>query len=237
MSQRPSKYVLFLTCEHAGNHVPKRWQRWFATPGAQQQLRSHRGYDPGALMIARQLAGALDIDLHYSEVSRLLIELNRSLDSASLFSPFTQNLSDLQRQRLIEMYYMPFRQKVHRCIAEYISQRTVVLHFSVHTFTPLFRGQRRPFDIGVLFDPSRRLEQRLSQQLVSQLGSCGYRTHANRPYLGTDVGHTTQLRQQFSSHQYVGIELELNNRIANLSEKTQRQWSQDIADSITKLRR
>ena len=45
---------LLVTCEHGGNRVPKEYRRLFA--GWEPVLASHRGYDPGALTLARELA-------------------------------------------------------------------------------------------------------------------------------------------------------------------------------------
>ena len=62
---------LLVTCEHGGNRVPKRYRRLFA--GWESVLASHRGYDPGALTLARELARAFDAPLVASTVTRLLV--------------------------------------------------------------------------------------------------------------------------------------------------------------------
>jgi len=45
-----------ITCEHGGNRIPARYRPLFACHGA--LLASHRGYDPGALALARDFASA-----------------------------------------------------------------------------------------------------------------------------------------------------------------------------------
>ena len=40
-----------ITCEHGGNRIPPRYRDLFA--GCEALLQSHRGYDPGALTLAR----------------------------------------------------------------------------------------------------------------------------------------------------------------------------------------
>ena len=65
-----------ITCEHGGNRVPAPYRRLFR--GRRALLDSHRGYDPGALVMARALAAAFTAPLVTSTVSRLLIDLNRS---------------------------------------------------------------------------------------------------------------------------------------------------------------
>jgi predicted N-formylglutamate amidohydrolase len=68
--------ALLITCEHGGNSVPPRWRPLFR--GHRALLDSHRGWDPGALPIARALAREMNAPLIYSTISRLLVELNRS---------------------------------------------------------------------------------------------------------------------------------------------------------------
>src|SRR3954454_24119921 len=66
-----------VTCEHGGNRIPARYRPLFA--GAEALLESHRGYDPGALQLGREIAAALDAPLVSANVSRLLVDLNRSI--------------------------------------------------------------------------------------------------------------------------------------------------------------
>ena len=66
-----------ITCEHGGNRIPAPYRDLFHTH--QALLDSHRGYDPGALIMARALATAFAAPLVTSTVSRLLVDLNRSV--------------------------------------------------------------------------------------------------------------------------------------------------------------
>ena len=84
--------ALLITCEHGGKRIPLAFRDLFR--GRQALLDSHRGYDPGALAMARQLARAFDAPLVFSTVSRLLIELNRSPGHKQQFSEATRALAD-----------------------------------------------------------------------------------------------------------------------------------------------
>ena len=79
---------LLITCEHGGNRVPPRYRPLFR--GHQDLLSTHRGFDPGALAMARQLAKALRAPLFVSTTSRLLIDLNRSQGHPKLYSEATR---------------------------------------------------------------------------------------------------------------------------------------------------
>src|SRR5690606_9080611 len=82
--------ALVLSCEHGGNRVPPRYKDRFKD--AEKLLESHRGYDLGALAVARRMAAALGAPLFYSRVSRLVVDLNRSQHHPRLFSEFLRDL-------------------------------------------------------------------------------------------------------------------------------------------------
>lgn len=230
-----ANFSIILTCEHGGNEVPAEYQSLFISEGAQRDLKSHRGYDPGALRIAECLAATLQVELHASRQSRLLIELNRSLGSSELFSKYTSSLDATAKKQIIATVYKPFRRGVVRSIDQRRREQRCVVHLSIHTFTPRYRGTVRQYDIGVLYDPSRPLESRLSRAMLQGFSSFGFEARANMPYLGTDDGHTTELRTRYEAAEYVGIEIEVNNRYAKFSERTKRVWSDKFAQVVTTL--
>ena len=75
--------TFIITCEHGGNRIPAPYRRLFREQSA--LLDSHRGYDPGSLVMAKALASAYRAPLVASTVSRLLIDLNRSIGNPQLF--------------------------------------------------------------------------------------------------------------------------------------------------------
>jgi predicted N-formylglutamate amidohydrolase len=77
-----------ITCEHGGNRIPVPYRNLFHAH--QALLDSHRGYDPGALIMARALATAFAAPLVASTVSRLLVDLNRSVGHPRLHSEATR---------------------------------------------------------------------------------------------------------------------------------------------------
>lgn len=224
--------ALLITCEHAGNDVPDDLVDCFAGRDAARQLHSHRGHDPGALLIAQALSRRLDAPLEFSTVSRLVVDLNRSLNSPQLFSKFIAAHDEPLKRHLLQSYYLPYRKRVTDSIQRQVTAGRSVLHLSVHTFTPRMRGQVRQLDIGVLFDPQRMQERLFSERLIEQLAKCKLRVHPNQPYLGIEDGFTTLLRTQFNDDCYAGIELELNNRIDKRSPQTQTKWIDQIAAAI-----
>jgi predicted N-formylglutamate amidohydrolase len=164
--------------------------------------------------MARELAAAFDAPLHASTVSRLLIELNRSPRHPQLYSEITRGLPREQRRELFERCYLPYRSALEQQIASLVALRKTVIHISSHSFTPQLHGAVRNADIGLLYDPARPGEAALCRrwrQAVQEIApAC--RVRLNYPYAGAADGFTTWLRRRFAPQDYIGIELEINQK-------------------------
>lgn len=200
---------MLISCEHAGNDVPGKYTTLFS--GANDVLASHRGWDPGALEVAQFLANQLQVQLFLMPVTRLLIEMNRSLDNLQLFSEFTNRLTDVEKTNLIDQYYFPYRNSIEEAITK---TNHVVIHLSIHSFTPVLNDEVRNVDVGLLFDSDRKSELEFCSILRSKLEKelPEKRIQFNQPYKGTDDGLTTSLRKKFPDHKYLGIEIEINQK-------------------------
>jgi len=205
--------TFLITCEHGGNRIPAPYRALFR--GQRALLDSHRGHDPGALVMARALARAFQAPLVSSTVSRLLIDLNRSIGHPSLFSAATRGASKERRARIVELYYLPYRVQVERLVRTSIGRGRRVVHISSHSFTPELNGKVRQADVGLLYDPGRPGEVELCARWKTSLEALmpGLRVRRNYPYAGKGDGLTSYLRSCFPSATYVGIELEINQRI------------------------
>lgn len=203
---------LVLTCEHAGNLIPREHQRLFS--GAAEVLKSHRGYDPGAYDLYTFLRNIANYHKEH-HISRLLVEINRSLGNSQVFSEFTRELSDSQKKDILEAYYFPYRKEVESQIDEIISNGDSVLHLSIHSFTPSLNGEERNADIGLLYDPRRSEEKLFCKNLKERLlkEDKDLKIRYNYPYLGKADGFTTFLRKRFPKN-YLGIEVEVNQKFA-----------------------
>ncbi len=202
-----------ITCEHGGNRIPAPYRRLFR--GRRALLATHRGYDPGALVMARALAGAFRAPLVTSTVSRLLVELNRSIGHPQLFSAATRDTPAALRSEIMERYYLPYRAQVERLVGLSVSRGRRVIHVSSHSFTPELNGEVRTADVGLLYHPGRRGEAGLCARWKASLALSApeLRVRRNYPYTGKSDGLTSYLRRRFSPDAYVGIELEVNQGI------------------------
>lgn len=200
---------LLLTCEHGGREVPSEYQHCFS--GADETLSSHRGYDIGALGVAHRMASLLAAPILFSTTTRLLIDLNRSLDQADLFSEFTSGLSDDDRSSILTRYYIPHRECVSQIVAAVIDSERQVIHVGVHSCADRLNHCDRDLDIALLYDEARAHESALCEAWQRSLREIDprLRYRFNQPYRGSDDGLTTTLRQQFDANTYLGIEIEV----------------------------
>jgi predicted N-formylglutamate amidohydrolase len=200
-----------VTCEHGGAEVPERYRSLFSDAG--EDLRSHRAYDLGALELFRALADSVTDGSQVSTVTRLLVDLNRSVRHPHLFSRYTRQLSREEKEQILRDHYWPYRQRLERRVARWIESGHGVVHLTVHSFTPVLDGNVRKADIGLLYDPRRKQEAKLcrlwKQIIGDQDPSLGVRL--NYPYRGIADGLTTGLRKRFTER-YWGLELEVNQR-------------------------
>ena len=223
---------LLVTCEHGGNRVPKEYRRLFA--GREALLASHRGYDPGALALARELARAFDAPLVASTVTRLLVELNRSPGHPQLHSEITRALPRLEKAKIVGRYYEPYRREVEQRVAQATAARRRVIHISAHSFVPVLDGSERNADIGLLYDPARAAERALCARWRQSLGARAprLRVRRNYPYRGYADGLTTHLRRRYGRRGYVGVEIEVNQKHVLAGEREWRMLRRVLVQSL-----
>ena len=204
--------ALIITCEHGGNEVPPAYAQLFADHEA--LLPTHRGWDPGALELAQQMAQAFDAPLFAATTTRLLIDLNRSIGHRQLHSEATRGLPPSARSEIAALYYRPHRDAVESEVARRIDAGERVLHVASHSFTPELGGLVRQADVAWLYDPRRAGEVALAAQWLAALKERRpeLKLRRNYPYQGKGDGLTSLLRKRHSPQVYVGIELEVNQR-------------------------
>ncbi len=213
---------LIISCEHAGNEVPEEYRHLFEHDP--KTLNTHRGVDIGAFELTNRLAKKMEQEPYLHTVTRLLVDLNRSVQSPTLFSEFTRDQSRDVREQIFKNYYQPHRKKVEQKVKEIIDQGEQVIHLGVHTFTPVWNGKERAVDVGFLYDPTRVTEQRFCRQWRKLLAEKSPQIclRMNEPYRGTMDGFTTYLRRKYPSDAYVGFELEVSQRFTDSSLK--KEW-------------
>jgi len=224
---------LIFSCEHATNRIPAAYRRLFH--GAAAELRSHCGWDHGALRVATALANHFRAPLFAGKASRLLIDLNRSLHHPRVFSERTRRLSTTERKQIVDRHYAPYRAAVEASIRNALAGGGRVVHVSVHSFTPIWNGERRSAEIGLLYDPGRPFECHVAATWKSALLDVApqLRVRRNYPYRGTSDGFSVALRQTLRTPRYACIELEINQSI--LRDAAARRLQQRLGESLDRV--
>jgi predicted N-formylglutamate amidohydrolase len=219
-------------CDHASNWVPPSLKSLGLPPG---ELDRHIAWDPGALELAHRLSSLLDAPLVHATVSRLVLDVNRDPShhssvvtvSEDTVIPGNQELSAQERSRRVRSIYEPYHQAlgsvVERCIARNAAPQVV----SVHSFTPVYRKERRPWHIGVLSGDDRRL----SQPLLELLRAGGqFHVGDNQPYAPTDgVYHT--LDRHCADRKLRSVLLELRSDMIG-DDKSRNQWAARLSQAL-----
>lgn len=184
--------------------------------GERAILATHRGFDAGALDVARGLARRLAAELAAPLVAggttRLVVDLNRSPHNRTIFSRFTRDLPLPARRALIARFHAPHWARVERAVAQ--AARPVV-HVGIHSFTPVLGDDVRDFELGLLYDPQRPRERRFADRMRAGLAvrAPEVRVRRNAPYRGTSDGLPTAFRHARRPGDYLGLEIELNQAV------------------------
>jgi len=160
------------------------------------ELERHIAWDPGALELARLLSNLLDAPLVHACVSRLVLDVNRDpthpgsvvTRSEDTDIPGNCEISAEDRARRVQSIYEPYHRTLDAVIEQSVARNLEPQIISVHSFTPVYRQEQRPWHIGVLSGDDKRLSQPLLELLRANGEFC---VGDNQPYAPTDgVYHT-----------------------------------------------
>lgn len=201
---------ILLSCEHATHAVPRAERARFATPTLRRALATHRGWDPGAAGVARELARRLRAPLAEGRATRLLVDLNRSAHHPRALGPWARSLPAAERRAVLAKWHAPWRRAFARRVSAAARGGRTVLHCSLHSFTPVLGGERRSMHVGLLYDPSRPGERAHALALRKALRAArpDLVVALNRPYHGRADGHAPALRRVHPASRYIGLEIE-----------------------------
>ena len=161
---------MVIICDHATNRLPAR----YGTLGLpRREIDRHIGFDIGAEPLTRLLARRMDLPAVISGFSRLLIDPNRGLDDPTLIPAISDGtviagnagLDEAEKARRIARFYRPYHEAIEEAVEAGIAAGRPPAIFSVHSFTPVWRGVSRPWHVGVLWDRDPRLARPLIEAL------------------------------------------------------------------------
>ena len=162
--------LLFL-CDHAANALPARYGS-LGLP--EEELRRHIGYDIGARGLTLLLARAFAAPAVLTTYSRLLIDPNRGEDDPTLVMrlsdgavvPGNARHDAAERATRLDAFHRPYHQAVAAQIDAAIAAGHPPVIVSIHSFTAVWRGVPRPWQVGILWDRDLRLAGPLMETLA-----------------------------------------------------------------------
>lgn len=194
---------LLLIADHASNRVPTG-----IVLGIDPALFDlHIAIDIGVAPLAEALCAILGCPGVLGDVSRLVIDLNRELDSPGLVPTISDgheipgNVS-IDPAARIERYWRPY----HYAIAERIAANRPALLLSLHSFTPALASMpevARPWEMGVLYNR----DDRAARVAIPALEGAGVVTGDNLPYSGAVLNATMNRHGEANGIAYLGLEV------------------------------
>jgi predicted N-formylglutamate amidohydrolase len=188
VTNRAGKSPFLLVCDHASNYLPPQ----YGTLGLKDaDMLRHIAWDPGALPVALKVAAMLDAALVEAGVSRLAIDCNRPLDAPDLIPeisettliPGNAGLSREDRAERIALSWKPFHDAIEALVDERLAAGRETWLVSIHSFTPIWKGVDRPWEIGIIHDD----DERLSAPLIAALrAEKRFTVGENEPYSPAD---------------------------------------------------
>jgi len=185
---------LLLLCDHASNRIPEELGDLGLSPA---ERRMHVAWDPGAEGVAAAMQAQLDCPAFFGCWSRLVVDLNRAPDAGELILCENDGvtvhgnlpLPDAERSRRIECYHRPYHLAIQAHLLALEHEGILPALVSIHTFTPVMGGIRRPWQVGLLW----KQREPWLPPMLDCLSEQGLEVGDNQPYDGrAALGYTLE---------------------------------------------
>jgi predicted N-formylglutamate amidohydrolase len=224
-----------IVCDHASRYLPDRYGLLGLPADA---LATHIAWDPGGLALARHLSHRLDATLLWPDISRLVIDCNRPPDAPDLIAavsegrqvPGNQTVAEAERSYRLAAFHAPYHEAIEACLERRAAANLATTFVAVHSFTQVYLGESRPWEIGVVFDDDRRI----ADMMLAALGKDPALTiGVNQPYSPADRGYYT-VNRHARSRGLPAVMIEIrNDQIAD--QFGQRRWGEKLGDIFEAL--
>lgn len=218
-----------LVADHAGNVIPRALGRLGLD---EAELARHIAWDIGIADVGRLSADALDATLILQNYSRLVIDCNRPLDVASSIPEISEStaipgnvgLDQASRSARANEIFRPYHDRIEAELERRRQAGRTTALISLHSFTPVFKGEARPWHAAVLYNRDPRFARRLKALLNAEKE---FTVGDNAPYTVSDAtDYTIPVHAERRGLHHVLIEIR-QDLIANQS--GQREWAERLA--------
>ena len=172
--------------DHASNRIPPEYAD-LGLPGP--ELERHIAYDIGVAPLGQLLAQRFHAPALFTSFSRLLIDANRGDDDPTLIMrlsdgavvPGNSTVDAAEQDRRLARFHRPYHAAVEAKLAKMLATGRPPAILAIHSYTPVWKGARRPWHAGILWDRDPRFAVPLLTALRSEHG---LRVGDNEPYTG-----------------------------------------------------
>ncbi len=177
---------LLILVDHASNSIAPEYRSLGLPAG---ELQRHIAYDIGAAPLARTIAERFGAPAILTRFSRLVIDPNRGEDDPTLIMrlsdgaivPGNAAFDPAERERRLDRFFRPYHAAIGRQVDAMLESGTPPAILSLHSYTPVWKGSRRPWHAGILWDR----DPRFARPLIDALAALpGLHIGDNEPYLG-----------------------------------------------------
>lgn len=224
-----------ILCDHASNFFPPPYD--VALGLSEADKSAHIAWDPGALGVAKGLSASLDAPLVYTTVSRLIIDCNREENRADLIPSLSEttqisgnrDLSEDEKAFRLNLVHRPFHEAIDKVLDQREARELPTAVVSIHSYTPVFKGNDRPWEIGLIYDNDRRL----AEPVLADLKDRGDLTVGdNEPYAPSD-GVSYTIRRHGEDRQLPCLMIEIRNNEVKTA-KEEARWTEMLAPILTR---
>lgn len=228
--------AVVLTCDHASNRIPAR----LGSLGlGAADIASHIAWDPGAAWVARRLSVLLDAPLVLSGYSRLVVDCNRPRGvpgsiprtSAGVAVPGNEDLTAAEQTQRFDTLLVPYQAAIGRLLDARAAAGVPTVLLAIHSFTPDYPGQDRPWPIAFAY----RHDAGLARPLIDRLRQdpAVLPVGDNQPYfIGDDSDYTIPVQAERRHLPNVLVEIRQDGLV---QEADAHRWARRLADAVSPL--
>jgi predicted N-formylglutamate amidohydrolase len=225
VDNQPGRSPLLIVADHAGKHFPRRLGQLGLSDA---ECERHIAWDIGVGAVCCLLGQALNAVVVRQNYSRLVIDCNRmpgsetSIAELSELTTVSGNIGLSERDKLarVREIFQPYHDRIAGELDRRREAGRPTALISVHSFTPVFKTETRPWHVGVLYNRDRRFAQLLMELLHREEGLV---VGDNEPYSVTDASdYTIPVHGEQRGLHHVALEIR-QDLIAD--EAGQRTWA------------
>lgn len=225
-----------LTADHAGRLIPRALGD-LGVPEAERDR--HIAWDIGIAGVTEHLSAALDATAVFQTYSRLVVDCNRNPDWPSAMpeiSEFTEipgnrGLTQADRDRRAREIFHPYHDRIAALLDVRAAAGRASIVVAMHSFTPVFKGEPRAIEVGILYFRRTKLASVMLDLLRAEPGLT---IGENAPYALTgtsDYSIPTHAEGRGLEH----VEVEIRQDLIETPEG-QAAWAERFARLLTAAR-